>query len=127
VDALEISINSGSSPLLPTKNLMRPIGNKLYRETASRAELSASLDQEIVRLEDAIRKLKIDFDIYFNGSAKRPPLEARARLEANIKRIADDRGLSYAQRYKLTALISRFTSYRELWRRSLKARGEELI
>ena len=106
---------------------MRPIGNKLYRETASRAELSASVDQEIVRLEDAIRKLKIDFDIYFNGSAKRPPLEARARLEANIKRIADDRGLSYAQRYKLTALISRFTSYRELWRRNLKARGDDLI
>ena len=106
---------------------MRPVGNKLYRETASRLEQTASVDQEILRLEDAIRKLKIDFDIYFNGSAKRPPLEARARLESNIKRIADDRGLSYAQRYKLNTLISRFTSYRELWRRSLKARGEELV
>jgi len=106
---------------------MRPVGNKLYRETSSRHEEAAALDQEIVRLEDAIRKLKIDFDIYFNGSSKRPPLEARARLESNIKRISDDRSLSYAQRYKLTALVSRFTSYRELWRRSLKQRGEELV
>jgi len=105
---------------------MRPIGNKLYRESASRLEITASLDQEIQRLEDGIRKLKIDFDIYFNGSAKRPPLEARARLESNIKRISDDRTLTFAQRYKLTALVSRFTSYRELWRRGLKARGEEL-
>jgi len=106
---------------------MRPVGNKLYRETGSCREEAANVDQEIVRLEDAIRKLKIDFDIYFNGAAKRPPLEARARLESNIRRIADDRALSYAQRYKLNTLISRFTSYRELWRRSLKQRGEELV
>ncbi len=106
---------------------MRPIGNKLYRENQSRHETAFSLDQEIGRLEDAIRKLKIDFDIYFNGSTKRPPLEARARLESNIKRIADDRALTFAQRYRLNALISRFTSYRELWRRMLKQRGEELV
>jgi hypothetical protein len=82
---------------------------------------------ELSRLEDAIRKLKIDFDIYFNGSAKRPPLEARARLESQIKRAADNRALSYAQRYQLNSLIARFTSYRELWRRTLRARGEELV
>jgi hypothetical protein len=106
---------------------MRPIGNKLYRETATRLEVTASVDQEILRLEDSIRKLKIDFEIYFNGATKRPPLEARARLESQIKRIADDRTLTYAQRYKLSSLVSRFTSYRELWRRALKARGEELV
>ena len=101
--------------------------NKLYRQTPSRLEETAALDKQISRLEDDIRKLKIDFDIYFNGATKRPPLEARARLESMIKRVSDNRALSYAQRYQLNSLISRFTSYRELWRRSLKARGEELI
>ena len=105
---------------------MRPIGNKLYRETPTRLEEAAGLDQEILRLEDSIRKLKIDFDIFFNGAAKRPPLEARARLEAQIRRISDDRTLTYGQRYRLSSIVSRFTSYRELWRRGLKARGEEL-
>ncbi|MFL6468051.1 MAG: hypothetical protein ACJ72Z_08860 [Pyrinomonadaceae bacterium] len=106
---------------------MRPIGNKINRASSTRVEETASLDQEILRLEDSIRKLKIDFDIFLNGAAKRPPLEARARLESQIKRIADDRTLTYSQRYRLNSLVSRFTSYRELWRRSLKARGEELI
>ena len=101
--------------------------NKLYRQAPSRLEEAAALDKQISRLEDDIRRLKIDFDIYFNGSTKRPPLEARARLESAIKRVSDNRTLSYAQRYQLNSLISRFTSYRELWRRSLKARGEELI
>jgi hypothetical protein len=101
--------------------------NKLYRQTASRIEETAAIDKQISRLEDDIRKLKVDFDIYFNGATKRPPLEARARVESMVKRVSDNRALSYAQRYQLNSLISRFTSYRELWRRSLKARGEELI
>ncbi len=103
---------------------MAMIGNRLYRQTQTKQEEVANVDQQVERLEEDVRKLKIDFDIYFNGGTKRPPLEARARLEANMKRIADDRNLTYAQRYRFNAVISRFTSYRELWRRILKARGE---
>jgi predicted secreted protein len=105
---------------------MATLGNSLYRQTQSKHEDSASLDQQIARIEEDTRKLKIDFDIYFNGGTKRPPLEARARLESNIKRIADDRSLTYAQRYQYNTVVSRFTSYRELWRRMLKAKGEEI-
>lgn len=99
----------------------------LYSKITTKREEAASMDKQLAKLEEDIRKLKIDFDIYFNGATKRPPLETRARLESQIKRVMDDRGLTYAQRYQLNALISRFTSYRELWRRGLKARGEELI
>jgi len=105
---------------------MAILGNKLYRQTDTKIEESAQIDQQLSRIEEEIRKLKIDFDIYFNGATKRPPLEARARLESNFKRIADDRNLTYAQRYQFNALVSRFNSYRELWRRMLKKRGEEI-
>ena len=92
---------------------MASLGNSLYRNIKSKNEESVTIDQQISRLEEDIRRLKIDFDIYFNGGLKRPPLEARARLESNIKRIADDRNLTYAQRYQFNAVVSRFTSYRE--------------
>ncbi len=105
---------------------MALIGNTLNRQTNTKLEETAQVDKQIARIEEEIRKLKIDFDIYFNGATKRPPLEARARLESNLKRIADDRNLTYAQRYQFNALASRFTSYRELWRRMLKKRGEEM-
>src|SRR5437868_257476 len=105
---------------------MALIGNKLYRNLKSKQEEAADIDQQLTRLEDDIRKLKIDFDIFFNGGTKRPPLESRARLDSYIKRIADNRTLSYAQRYHFNMLVSRFTSYRELWRRMLKTRGEEI-
>ena len=106
---------------------MAIIGNKLYRSVQSKQEEVADIDKQLGRLEDDIRKLKIDFDIFFNGSSKRAPLESRARLESYIKRIADDRNLSYAQRYYFNTLVARFTSYRELWRRTLKAKGEEYV
>lgn len=111
----------------PAQELYMPAVNELYRKLPSRLEESAKIDQQLVKIEDDIRKLKIDFDIYFAGSTKRPPLEARARLESQIKRISDNRSMSYSQRYQLNTLVSRFTSYRELWRRTLKARGADLI
>ncbi|MBX3292049.1 MAG: hypothetical protein KF881_04045 [Acidobacteria bacterium] len=106
---------------------MALIGNKLYRNVQTKQDEAAEIDLQLTRMEEDIRKLKIDFDIYFNGATKRPPLEAKARLESIVKRIADNRSLTYAQRYHFNTLVARFTSYRELWRRTLKAKGEELV
>ena len=46
---------------------MAMIGNKLYRGLNSKREEAAEIDQQLSRLEDDIRKLKIEFDIYFKG------------------------------------------------------------
>ncbi|MEO6052267.1 MAG: hypothetical protein ABIP78_13185 [Pyrinomonadaceae bacterium] len=46
---------------------MALIGNKLYRNDNNRQEAAADLDKQLGRLEEDIRKLKIDFDIFFNG------------------------------------------------------------
>ena len=106
---------------------MPPKSHNLYRQTASRLEEAAAIDKQLGKLEDDVRRLKIEFDIFFNGAVKRPPLEARARIESQIKRMLDNRGLTYAQRYKLNSIVSRFTSYRELWRRILRSRGGDLL
>lgn len=119
-----------STPQIPPAMRKTPMPvrkSNLYRQTTSRLEEVAAIDKQLAKLEDDIRRLKIDFDIYFNGGSKRPPLEARARLEALLKRVADNRSLSFAQRYQLSTLTARFTAYRELWRRTLRSRGEELI
>jgi hypothetical protein len=102
---------------------MAILNNKTQSRNIGREEVT-SIDQQLGRLEDDIRKLKIDFGLFFNGSLKRAPHEARGRVESLIKRIADDRNLSYAQRYQFNGLVARYTAYRELWRRNLKARGE---
>ena len=106
---------------------MAILTNKFSRNAQNKLDESVEIDQSLARMEDDIRKLKIEFDIFFNGATKRPPLEARARLESYIKRIADNRNLTFAQRYHFNMLASRFTAYRELWRRMLKAKGHEYV
>ena len=97
---------------------------KFTRQEQNKREDSAAIDQQIARLEEDVRRLKIEFDIFFNGGSKRAPHEARGRVESNIKRIADNRNLTYAQRYLFNNIVARYTSYRELWRRMLKQRNE---
>jgi hypothetical protein len=83
-----------------------------------------TIEEQLVRLEDDIRKLKVEFDIYFNGSSKRPPYDTKGRVETLIKRLADERQLSYAQRYQYNSLVARYTSFRDLWRRTIQDREE---
>jgi len=106
---------------------MAIVTSKHDRKVQAKADGSHDIDMQLSRMEDDIRKLKIEFDIYFNGASKRPPLESRARVDAYIKRVSDNRNLTFAQRYLFNTLVARFVSYRELWRRQLKAKGEDLI
>jgi hypothetical protein len=83
-----------------------------------------TIEEQLVRLEDDVRKLKVEFDIYFNGSSKRPPYDTKGRVETLIKRLADERQLTYAQRYQYNSLVARYTSFRDLWRRTIQDREE---
>lgn len=88
------------------------------------SERQPTVDEQLTRLEEDIRRLKIEFDIYFNGASKRPPYDTKGRVETLIKRMGDDRSLSFAQRYRYNSLASRYNAFRDLWRRIMKGREE---
>jgi hypothetical protein len=81
-------------------------------------------EEQLARLEEDIRRLKVEFDIYFNGAAKRPPYDTKGRVETLIKRLADDRTLSFAQRYHYNSLAARYSAFLQLWRRTMQDRDE---
>ena len=83
-----------------------------------------TVDELLARLEDDIRRLKVEFDIYFNGAAKRPPYDTKGRVETLIKRLGDERTLTFAQRYHYNSLAARFNSFMQLWRRTMQDREE---
>ena len=87
-------------------------------------ESQATPDEQLTRLEDDIRRLKVEFDVYFNGASKRPPYDTKGRVETLLKRLADDRSLTFAQRYRYNTLAARYNSFRDLWRRTLQGREE---
>jgi hypothetical protein len=81
-------------------------------------------DEQLTRLEEDIRRLRIEFDIFFNGAAKRPPYDTKGRVETFIKRLGDDRTLTYAQRFRYNSLVARYNAFRDLWRRVMQGREE---
>ncbi|HKV37788.1 MAG TPA: MXAN_5187 C-terminal domain-containing protein [Blastocatellia bacterium] len=78
------------------------------------------IDQELDRLEAEIRRLKVEYDIYFSGGTAKPPLDTKGRVETAIKRLYDSKGLSFGQRFRYNSLIARYNVMRELWRRQTK-------
>jgi hypothetical protein len=106
--------------------------NKLVRQARSRADAKATrvqeelvtIDEQLFRLEEDIRRLKIEWDVYFNGGSKRPPYDTKGRVETLIKRLGDDRTLNYAQRYRYNTLATRYNSLYQLWRRTIQGREE---
>jgi hypothetical protein len=83
-----------------------------------------TIDDQLTRLEEDIRRLKIEFDIYFNGASKRPPYDTKGRVETILKRLGDDRTLTFAERYRFNTLMARYNAFRDLWRRTMQGREE---
>src|SRR5215208_6085606 len=82
------------------------------------------IDDSLDRLEYEMRRLKVEYDIYFNGGAMRPPMDTKGRVETSIKRIYDSRGMSFGQRFRYNSLVARYNVMRELWRRQTQDREE---
>lgn len=82
------------------------------------------IDQDLEKLESEMRRLKIEYDIFFNGGALKPPIDTKGRVESMIKRLFDAKGLSFGQRFKYNSLVARYNVMRELWRRQTQSREE---
>jgi len=96
--------------------------NKNNNNKLTGGEYEPTVDEQLSRLEEDIRRLKIEFDVFFNGGSKRPPYDTKGRVETMIKRLGDDRALSFAQRYRYNSLGSRYNAFRDLWRRTMQGR-----
>lgn len=83
-----------------------------------------TVDEELSLLDDLIRKLKIEFEVYFNGGSPRPPTDAQFRVESLIKKYGDAGKLSFGQRFRLNSLVQRYAVYSDMWRQKIKSREE---
>ncbi len=81
-------------------------------------------ERDLTRLDNDISQIKRDFEIYFAGASKKPPLDALKKLDQTIKRASLTQGLSYAQRFRYNTLAARFNSYRDLWDKQMRAKEE---
>jgi hypothetical protein len=79
-------------------------------------------DDDLTNLEDWIRRLKIEYHIFFTGNRKKPPDDLKMRVEKLIKILSESSDLSHSQRFRFNTLITRFYVYRDLWRRTMQSK-----
>lgn len=84
-----------------------------------------TVDEEFNKLDDDIRRLKIEYEVYFNGGSPRPPHDTLYRVETVIKRFSSDQSkLSFSQRFRFTSMVQKYAVNAQLWRRKLQEKEE---
>ncbi len=83
-----------------------------------------TIDEEISKLDESLRRLKIEYDVYFGGGSKKPPAETEWRVTNGLKRIGETMKLNYAQRFRFNAIAQRYAVFCDLWRQKMKVKEE---
>jgi hypothetical protein len=82
------------------------------------------LELELEQLDLALNVLKRDFETYFAGGLRLPPLEAQRKIERAIRKYSTMSNLNYAQRFRYNNLSARFNSYADLWNKQMRYKEE---
>jgi len=83
-----------------------------------------TIDEELNQLDDNVRKLKIEYDIFFGGGSKKPPAELEWRVQTLMKKYSDGRRMNFGQRFKFGAIQQKYAVYNSLWQQKLRIKEE---
>jgi hypothetical protein len=84
----------------------------------------SDIERELATLEADLKRLEAEYNMFFAGRLARPPWETRSRVDAAIKRLDRTPFANYGDRFRLSTLQSRFSTFVDLWDRALRAREE---
>ena len=83
-----------------------------------------TVDEELNSLDDGVRRLKIEYDVYFGGGSKKPPADLEWRVQSLIKKHADGRSMNYAQRFRYNTITQKYALFNNLWQKKLRVKEE---
>jgi len=83
-----------------------------------------AIDDELNVLEDQLRRLKVEYDMYFGGGSKKPPTDIEWKVKNLLKKHSDGGRMNYAQRFRYTTLQQRYALYNALWQQKLLIKEE---
>lgn len=83
-----------------------------------------TVDEELNVLDENIRRLKIEYDVYFGGGSKKPPADTEWRVQSMLKKYSDSAKMNFAQRFKYNSISQKYAIFSDLWRQKLKIKEE---
>jgi hypothetical protein len=83
-----------------------------------------TVDEELNVLDENIRRLKIEYDVYFGGGSKKPPADTEWRVQSLLKKYSDSAKMNFAQRFRYNSIAQKYAIFSDLWRQKLKIKEE---
>lgn len=83
-----------------------------------------AIDDDLAQLDDYVRRLKVEYDVYFGGGSKKPPADIEWRVKTLLRRYADGGSMNFAQRFRFNTIQQRYALFSALWMQKLKIKEE---
>lgn len=81
-------------------------------------------DEALATLDESLRRLQVQYHLFFFGVRKLPPTEDRKRLDTLVREIEKRRIRDNGSRFRLVSLVSKYNQFQELWSRQMREREE---
>ena len=81
-------------------------------------------DEELNVLDTQLRRLKIEYEIFFSNPQKRPPTDVEWKVLSLLRKFSDGGRMSFSQRYRYNEMAQRYAVYSDLWRKKTRIREE---
>jgi hypothetical protein len=83
-----------------------------------------TVDEELTLLESQLRRLKIEYEVFFSNPTKRPPTDVEWKVLSLLRKFSDGGRMSFGQRFRYNAIAQRYAIYSDLWRKKARIREE---
>lgn len=83
-----------------------------------------TIDEELTHLDSLLRRLKIEYEVYFNNPTKRPPADMEWKVLALLRKHSDGGRMNFSQRFRYNEMAQRYAIYSDLWRKKNRIREE---
>src|ERR1700758_291203 len=83
-----------------------------------------TIDEELELLASHLRRLKIEYEIFFSKPHKQPPTDIEWKVLTLLRKFSDGNRLSFSQRFRYNELAQRYAIYSDLWRKKARIREE---
>jgi hypothetical protein len=87
-------------------------------------EISVTTDEELNVLDTQLRRLKIEYEVYFSNPTKKPPTDIEWKVLALLRKFSDGGRMNFSQRFRYNEMAQRYAIYSDLWRKKSRIREE---
>jgi hypothetical protein len=94
------------------------------RQSAQGGIFFLTVDEELSVLEDHMRRLKVEYDIYFGGGSKKPPADIEWKVKNLLRKYSDGGRMNFGQRFRFNTCQQRYALYNALWQQKLQIKEE---